>query len=146
MVGLSASTLIPVIIAQSGRSTDSGSGGRFPMADRFHLLIEGSSSPIAHEASAETSNEPVALRPRSFHRQTDSMPESTLATNACDFCYPAQFSFCGGKSMPYSYVVLGSGRQTTASAYDLGKFGNARKITLADADLARAQSAADWVN
>lgn len=48
--------------------------------------------------------------------------------------------------MPYSYIVLGSGRQTTASAYDLGKFGNAGKITLADADLARAQSAADWVN
>jgi lysine 6-dehydrogenase len=48
--------------------------------------------------------------------------------------------------MPYSYLVLGSGRQTTASAYDLGKFGNAGKITLADADLARAQSAADCVN
>jgi lysine 6-dehydrogenase len=48
--------------------------------------------------------------------------------------------------MPYSYVVLGSGRQTTASAYDLGMFGDAYKITLADADLARARSAADCVN
>jgi len=48
--------------------------------------------------------------------------------------------------MPYSYIVLGSGRQTTASAYDLGMFGDARKITLADANLARAQSAADCVN
>jgi len=48
--------------------------------------------------------------------------------------------------MPYSYIVLGSGRQTTASAYDLGMFGDARKITLADANLARAQSAADYVN
>ena len=48
--------------------------------------------------------------------------------------------------MPYSYLVLGSGRQTTASAYDLGMFGDACRITLADADLARAQSAADCVN
>ena len=48
--------------------------------------------------------------------------------------------------MPYSYIVLGSGRQTTASAYDLGKFGDASKITLADADFARARSAADSVN
>jgi len=48
--------------------------------------------------------------------------------------------------MPYSYIVLGSGRQTTASAYDLGKFGDAGKITMADADFARAQSAADCVN
>lgn len=48
--------------------------------------------------------------------------------------------------MPFSYLVLGSGRQTTASAYDLGKFGDAGKITLADADLARARSAADNVN
>jgi len=48
--------------------------------------------------------------------------------------------------MSYSYIVLGSGRQTTASAYDLGKFGDAGKITLADADFARAQSAAECVN
>jgi len=48
--------------------------------------------------------------------------------------------------MSYSYIVLGSGRQTTASAYDLGKFGDADKITLADADFARAQSAAECVN
>jgi lysine 6-dehydrogenase len=48
--------------------------------------------------------------------------------------------------MPYSYIVLGSGRQTTASAYDLGKFGDASKITMADADPARAKSAADCVN
>lgn len=48
--------------------------------------------------------------------------------------------------MPYSYIVVGSGRQTTASAYDLGKFGEAGKITMADADFARAQFAADCVN
>lgn len=48
--------------------------------------------------------------------------------------------------MSYSYLVLGSGRQTTASAYDLAKFGGAKKITLADCDFARAQSAADCVN
>lgn len=48
--------------------------------------------------------------------------------------------------MSYSYLVLGSGRQTTASAYDLAKFGDAKKITLADSDFARAQSAAESVN
>ena len=48
--------------------------------------------------------------------------------------------------MPYSYIILGSGRQTTASAYDLARFGNAHKITLADAELSRAQAAADTVN
>jgi len=48
--------------------------------------------------------------------------------------------------MSYSYIVLGSGRQTTASAYDLGKFGDAAKITMADSDRDRAQSAADCVN
>jgi len=48
--------------------------------------------------------------------------------------------------MSYSYIVLGSGRQTTASAYDLGRLGDAGKITLADVDLARAQSAAECVN
>jgi len=48
--------------------------------------------------------------------------------------------------MSYSYIVLGSGRQTTASAYDLGKFGEAGKITMADSDRARAQSAAECVN
>jgi len=46
----------------------------------------------------------------------------------------------------YSYIVLGAGRQTTASAYDLGKFGDAGKITLADADLSRAEWAAARVN
>lgn len=48
--------------------------------------------------------------------------------------------------MPFSYIVLGSGRQTTASAYDLGRFGDAAKITMADVDLTRAQSSADCVN
>jgi len=48
--------------------------------------------------------------------------------------------------MSYSYIILGSGRQTTASAYDLAKFGDASHITLADADLSRAQAAAETVN
>ncbi|HYA25734.1 MAG TPA: saccharopine dehydrogenase NADP-binding domain-containing protein, partial [Terriglobales bacterium] len=48
--------------------------------------------------------------------------------------------------MSYSYIVLGSGRQTTASAYDLGRLGDAGKITMADVDLACAQSSAECVN
>ncbi len=46
----------------------------------------------------------------------------------------------------YSYLVLGAGRQGTAAAYDLARFGAAARITLADADLAAAVAAAERVN
>jgi lysine 6-dehydrogenase len=46
----------------------------------------------------------------------------------------------------YSYLVLGAGRQGTAAAYDLARFGDAVRICLADDDLARAQSSAQRVN
>ncbi len=45
-----------------------------------------------------------------------------------------------------SYLILGAGRQGTAAAYDLALFGNAARITLADADLATATAAAERVN
>jgi lysine 6-dehydrogenase len=45
----------------------------------------------------------------------------------------------------YSYLVLGAGRQGTAAAYDLARFGDAAHITLADADLAVAAAAAERV-
>jgi len=48
--------------------------------------------------------------------------------------------------MGFSYVVLGAGRQGIAAAYDLAKFGEASRITLADADAAHAKSGADRVN
>jgi lysine 6-dehydrogenase len=48
--------------------------------------------------------------------------------------------------MSYSYLVLGAGRQGTAAAYDLARFGDAGRVSLADADLARAQSSAQRVN
>jgi lysine 6-dehydrogenase len=35
--------------------------------------------------------------------------------------------------MNYRYVVLGSGRQGTAAAYDLAKFGQAESLLMADA-------------
>ena len=44
--------------------------------------------------------------------------------------------------MSYSYLVLGAGRQGTAAAYDLLRFGDAACVTVADADLARAERAA----
>jgi len=46
----------------------------------------------------------------------------------------------------YHYLVLGAGRQGSAAAYDLVKFGNANKIILADNDLERAQKACSRVN
>jgi lysine 6-dehydrogenase len=46
----------------------------------------------------------------------------------------------------YSYIVLGAGRQGTAAAYDLARFGDAARITLADADPAAATVAAERVN
>lgn len=48
--------------------------------------------------------------------------------------------------MGFSYLVLGSGRQGIAAAYDLAKFGEASRITLADADGNQAKLAADRVN
>ena len=45
-----------------------------------------------------------------------------------------------------SYIVLGAGRQGTAAAYDLARFGDAARITLAHADPAVAATAAERVN
>jgi lysine 6-dehydrogenase len=47
---------------------------------------------------------------------------------------------------PYTYLILGAGRQGTAAAYDLALHGQARKIIMADADLNFAQQAARRVN
>jgi lysine 6-dehydrogenase len=46
----------------------------------------------------------------------------------------------------YAYIVLGAGRQGTATAYDLVRFGEARRVTLADVDVRRAAAAAVRVN
>ncbi len=46
----------------------------------------------------------------------------------------------------YVYGVLGAGRQGTAAAYDMAKFGNARKILLGDVDHNAAERAAKRVN
>jgi lysine 6-dehydrogenase len=48
--------------------------------------------------------------------------------------------------MAYSYLVLGAGRQGIAAAYDLVRFGEASRVTLADCNLERALAAADRVN
>lgn len=48
--------------------------------------------------------------------------------------------------MSYHYLVLGAGRQGTAAAYDLARFGEARQITLADVDLEQAETAVARVN
>ncbi|MFZ2488153.1 MAG: saccharopine dehydrogenase C-terminal domain-containing protein [Anaerolineae bacterium] len=45
----------------------------------------------------------------------------------------------------FHYLLLGAGRQGTAAAYDLARFGEAASLTLADADIARAQAAADRI-
>ena len=48
--------------------------------------------------------------------------------------------------MRYRYAVLGSGRQGTACAYDMIKFGEAESVVLADMSLETAQAAADRIN
>jgi len=48
--------------------------------------------------------------------------------------------------MSFSYIVLGAGRQGVAAAYDLARFGDAKRIVLADSELARANAAAEKVN
>ena len=44
------------------------------------------------------------------------------------------------------YLVLGSGKQGTAIAYDLARFGNASKIILADISISASKSSSDRVN
>lgn len=48
--------------------------------------------------------------------------------------------------MAYRYVILGSGRQGTAAAYDLAKFGEAGQILMVDARPEAAEKAAARVN
>jgi lysine 6-dehydrogenase len=48
--------------------------------------------------------------------------------------------------MTFRYAILGAGRQGTASAYDLGRFGDASEIHLYDRDAAAAQQASEKVN
>jgi lysine 6-dehydrogenase len=48
--------------------------------------------------------------------------------------------------MAFTYAILGAGRQGAAAAYDMACRGEARRIVLADCDLAIARRAADRVN
>jgi lysine 6-dehydrogenase len=48
--------------------------------------------------------------------------------------------------MGYRYAILGSGRQGTASAYDIARFGETDLVVMADADLAQAERSAARVN
>lgn len=48
--------------------------------------------------------------------------------------------------MPYNYAVLGAGRQGTAAAYDMARWGDARRVVLADLDPDAARRAAERVN
>lgn len=48
--------------------------------------------------------------------------------------------------MPYSYIVLGAGRQGIAAAYDVALLGDASRVTLADFDANAAKAAAERVN
>jgi lysine 6-dehydrogenase len=48
--------------------------------------------------------------------------------------------------MKYTYAVLGAGRQGTASAYDMARWGEAERVILIDRDLEIAERAAQRVN
>jgi len=48
--------------------------------------------------------------------------------------------------MGFVYAVLGGGRQGTAAAYDIAKFGDAARVLIADVSLEAAQKAASRVN
>jgi lysine 6-dehydrogenase len=47
---------------------------------------------------------------------------------------------------PFDYLILGAGRQGTAAAYDLARFGAASRIVLADQNSSIAKAAAERVN
>jgi len=51
-----------------------------------------------------------------------------------------------GQTQKYVYAVLGAGRQGTAAAYDMARFGNAAKVVLGDIDPRLAKRAARRVN
>ena len=48
--------------------------------------------------------------------------------------------------MSFVYAVVGAGRQGTAAAYDMARFGDAIEVRIADVDLPAARRAADRVN
>src|SRR5437763_2255127 len=48
--------------------------------------------------------------------------------------------------MGFRYAIIGSGRQGTAAAYDLARFGDADYLLMADMSLAQAERAAQRVN
>jgi lysine 6-dehydrogenase len=48
--------------------------------------------------------------------------------------------------MAYRYAIIGSGRQGTAAAYDLIRFGEAEAVLMADLHLSQAESAAKRLN
>ena len=48
--------------------------------------------------------------------------------------------------MKYTYAVLGAGRQGSASAYDMARWGEAKRVILADQDLAIAEHSAHRIN
>ena len=48
--------------------------------------------------------------------------------------------------MPYSYAVIGSGRQGTAAGYDMARFGEASSVTMFDRDLGAAKDSAERIN
>jgi lysine 6-dehydrogenase len=48
--------------------------------------------------------------------------------------------------MSYNYAVLGAGRQGTAAAYDMARWGDARHVILADYDIDIARNAVQRVN
>ena len=48
--------------------------------------------------------------------------------------------------MGFVYAVLGGGRQGTAAAYDMAKFGDAARVLIADVSLEAAQKAATRIN
>lgn len=48
--------------------------------------------------------------------------------------------------MNYRYAIIGSGRQGTAAAYDLGKFGEAEHLLMIDSDPEQARRAAGRIN
>lgn len=48
--------------------------------------------------------------------------------------------------MEYTYAVLGAGRQGTASAYDMARWGDAKRVILVDKEMTIAERAAQRVN
>ena len=106
-----------------------------------HLELPGLTE-AAEEGDWERAARQAAILERAVRPATPRIVAS-LATELSARSAPTPH---GRSTVSPRYVVLGSGRQGTAAAYDLARFGDASRVVMADARLDAAREAAARVD